>query len=150
MLRVLVVAVLSVSVAAVGAEDSLERTAERLEGKLMSPCCMSGTVAEHSSPIAFEMRGEIRAMLADGLGERDVLDHYVEQYGQQILAIPDARGFNLAAYALPLVFLVLGAAGVVVMLRHWRSRVPERQPADAAPADPVYQERLRRELRELD
>ena len=89
-------------------------------------------------------------MLTGGASEREVLDHYVEQYGQQILAIPDAKGFNLTAYALPLLFLLFGAAGVAVMLRHWRSGAPAAEPASAAPVDPEYRERLQRELRDLD
>ena len=46
------------------AQEPLEETALRLETKLMSPCCMSGTVADHGSGIAIQMRREIRTMLA--------------------------------------------------------------------------------------
>jgi cytochrome c-type biogenesis protein CcmH len=94
-----------------------------------------------------QMRAEIRRMLADGKTEREILDFYVAEYGEQILALPEAQGFNLLAYLLPAGFLVFGALFLALALRRWR-RQPV-VPAGDAPLpdlDPVYLERLRREV----
>lgn len=141
--------VLLVALAAV-AQDSIEETASRLETKLMSPCCMSGTVADHGSGIAIRMRSEIRTMLGEGKSEREVLDYYIAEHGQQILAVPEARGFNLFAWLLPFVLLVAGIVGVTVMMRYWRSHQRPTPALPAGPVDPRYLERLENELRELD
>jgi cytochrome c-type biogenesis protein CcmH len=137
------------------AAADVEQKAKEIEAKLMSPCCMSGTVADHGSAIAYQMKDEIRAMLNDGQTEREILDHYVAQHGPQILSMPRARGFNLTAYLLPVLLFLLGAVGVVLAVRRWQSRehpVPavETGGAPSAPLDPEYAERLQRELRKLD
>ena len=132
------------------AQESIEETAGLLETKLMSPCCMSGTVADHGSGIALQMRKEIRAMLGEGKTEREILDHYIALHGQQILAVPEAHGFNLFAWLLPFVLLVAGVVGVAGMMRYWRSHQRPAPALPAGPVDPRYLERLERELRELD
>ena len=83
---------------------------------------------------------------------QQVLDHYVAQYGERILASPRARGFNLLAYILP--WFVFAAAGtlLVLLLRRWRrggiEAKAEIRPA-AAVIDP-YAERIEKELREFE
>jgi cytochrome c-type biogenesis protein CcmH len=132
-------------------EVDLGKRAEALEGRLMAPCCMTNTVAVHESGASYRIRAEIREMLAAGKTDREILDHYVAEYGPQILAIPEARGFNLTAYLFPLVFLITGAAILWAAMRRWKG------PSQAAtgtspppPLDPVYARRLDRELRQLD
>jgi len=103
------------------AAADVEQMAKEIEGKLMSPCCMSGTVADHGSAIAYQMKDEIRAMLLDGQTEREILDYYVAQHGPQILSMPRAQGFNLTAYLLPVFLFLLGVVSVVLALRRWQS-----------------------------
>jgi cytochrome c-type biogenesis protein CcmH len=137
------------------AAADVEQRAKEIEAKLMSPCCMSGTVADHGSAIAYQMKDEIRAMLNDGQTEREILDHYVAQHGPQILSMPRAQGFNLTAYLVPAVLFLLGVVGVMLAVRRWQSGehpAPAVQTggAPSAPLDPEYAERLQRELRKLD
>jgi cytochrome c-type biogenesis protein CcmH len=129
----------------------LESQAKQIEGKLMAPCCMTNTVDVHESGIAHQMRREIREMLADGRGEREILDHFVAQHGPQILAVPRAQGFSLTTYLFPLLFLVLAGIGLIFVLRRWRATEPDVSPEsqDAEPTGP-YAERLKRELERLD
>jgi cytochrome c-type biogenesis protein CcmH len=132
-------------------EDDPETRAKALERKLIAPCCMRGTVQEHDSPASFQIRAEIRRLLAAGASDQDVLDAYVERYGPQILSMPPASGFNLVAYLGPsLAMLALGAI-LLVMLRRWRTTAAPagQRPAPRAPIDPEMAERLRRELERL-
>jgi cytochrome c-type biogenesis protein CcmH len=136
--------------AALATED-IEARAKKLEGMLMSPCCMSNTVAVHESGASDRMRGEIRTLLAEGRTEQEILDLYVERHGEQILAMPKAEGFSLTAYLFPLIFFVAAGAGLVVVFRRWRKTDRREEPAAAAPvpAGP-YAERLQRELENFD
>lgn len=133
------------------AAADLESEAKRIEGKLMAPCCMTNTVAVHESGVSYQMRHEIREMLAAGRSEAEILDHYVAEHGPQILAIPEARGFSLAAYLFPLAFLVLAGAALAFALRRWRAsdREVARRETPPAPEGP-YAERLKRELERFD
>jgi cytochrome c-type biogenesis protein CcmH len=138
-------------VAASAAAADLEAEAKRIEEKLMAPCCMTNTVAVHESGVSYEMRRQIREMLAAGRSEAEILDFYVEEHGPQILAIPEARGFSLTAYLFPVVFLVLAGVGLAIALRRWRASDREGEPAAGTPAPSgPYAERLKRELDRLD
>lgn len=132
--------------------EELEARAKKLEGKLMAPCCMANTLAEHESGASTRMRREIRAMLAEGLGEREILDRYVERYGPQILSAPEARGFGLAAYVVPFVLLVGGSVLMLFALRRWAALRVRIAPPTTEPReiDPEHLARLERDLQKLD
>jgi cytochrome c-type biogenesis protein CcmH len=152
-MRVTVIAtfcVVLLSITSAAATD-IEAEAEKIEGKLMSPCCMTNTVAVHESGASYEMRREIREMLAEGRTEAEILDFYVEKHGPQILAIPEAKGFSLAPYLFPLVFLLLAGGGLAVAFRKWRRTDRDVEPTTVPPAPTgPYAERLKRELERLD
>jgi len=143
---------LTLALAGPAMSQPLDERARSLEGKLMAPCCWTQPVAQHYSDAADKMRKEIREMLASGSSEQQVLDHYVAQYGERILASPRARGFNLLAYILPWFFFAAAGTLLVLLLRRWRRGgipvKPAIQPASAA-IDP-YAERIEKELREFD
>jgi cytochrome c-type biogenesis protein CcmH len=129
-----------------------DERARSLEGKLIAPCCWTQPVSQHYSDAADRMRKEIREMLAAGSSEQQVLDHYVAQYGERILASPRARGFNMLAYILPWFFLAAAGTLLVLLLRHWRQgKIPAGAAAQTASteADP-YAERIEQELREFE
>ena len=131
------------------AETDLESRARDIDNKLMAPCCGANTVREHDSGPAMRMRAEIRQLLAEGKTEKEILDHFVAQHGEKILAMPEAQGFNLLAYLLPIGFLVFGSLFLVLALRRWRKHPTASTVATAGPApdlDPAYLERLRHEV----
>ncbi len=97
-----------------------EATARRVEDQLMAPCCFGGTIATHHSPIADKIREEVRGLVAQGASEQQILEQYLDVYGERILAQPVARGFNLLAYWMPAVGLLFGARSVVVWMRRHR------------------------------
>jgi cytochrome c-type biogenesis protein CcmH len=127
--------------------DDLEKEAKAIEGLLIAPCCWRQPVSVHYSPAADEIRTEIRRMLRSGLTRQEILDTYVVEYGDQILAKPPAEGFNLLAYLLPLAFLVLGGFVAVYVFKRLSPRKTVkkeiRRPAKLESDD---EERLEREL----
>jgi hypothetical protein len=57
----------------------------------------------------------------------------------------------LAAYLLPLLFLLVGAGVCVMLVRRWRDPLaPESDAPDRTEIDPEAAERLSRQVRELD
>jgi cytochrome c-type biogenesis protein CcmH/NrfF len=97
-----------------------ERLAQRIEGQLIAPCCFAQTVAHHHSPVAEQIKKQIRHRLAQGATAEEIINEYVRVYGERILAEPQARGFNLLAYLLPPLAIVGGLGSVFLFLRQWR------------------------------
>jgi cytochrome c-type biogenesis protein CcmH len=132
--------------------QALEQQAKQLEAKLMAPCCWAQQVSLHQSPAADEARRNIRRLLAEGKTPQQVLDVYVAEYGDRILAEPPARGFSRLIYVAPWVFLVASVGLVVVVIRRLRAVSPApatTEPGAASPSEDEA-ERIDEELRNLD
>jgi cytochrome c-type biogenesis protein CcmH len=132
--------------------QALEQTAKQLEAQLIAPCCWSQQVSVHQSAAADDIKQNIRVMLASGKTSQQVLDFYVAEYGDRILAEPPARGFNTSLYVLPWIFLAGSVGLVVVVIKHLRSPAPLTG-ATAAPAGELNEaeaDRLDEELRNLE
>ena len=102
-----------------------EALALKIFNELISPCCWTTTVAQHGSGAAPRIQAEVRRMLASGMGRQAILDHYVQEYGERILASPKKKGFNLAAYLVPPLGLAAGALLIAMASRRkGRGRAP--------------------------
>jgi cytochrome c-type biogenesis protein CcmH len=132
--------------------QALEREAKQLEAKLMAPCCWAQQVSLHQSPAADDIKQTIRTLLAEGKTSEQILDIYVAQYGDRILAEPPARGFSRLIYVAPWVFLVASVGLVIVVIRRLRAVTPAPARSERAAAPPSDDEvdRIDEELRNLD
>jgi len=133
--------------------QALEQEAKQIETMLIAPCCWSQQVSLHQSPAADEIKANIRRLLAQNKTRQQILDAYVSEYGDRILAEPPARGFSAALYVLPWVFLAGSVGLVVTVVRRLRAHAPrapsaaQRTPSAESEAEA---DRLDEELRNLD
>ena len=67
-----------------------------------------------------EMHKIIDTDLAAGKTEPAILQDLVDRYGEKVLAAPPAHGFNLAAWILPGVGLLIGLFLAITIVRRWR------------------------------
>ncbi|MFH2005259.1 MAG: cytochrome c-type biogenesis protein CcmH [bacterium] len=81
---------------------AVESEAESIAGQLIAPCCWKGTLADHPSPLADQMRQEIKQLLSQGKNKKQILAFYKKKYGQAVLAEPPKGGFSgLILYGIP-------------------------------------------------
>ena len=94
---------------------------------------------------------QVLALAEQGKSAQEILDAFVAQFGQQVLMAPPKRGFNLAAYFVPSLAIVVAAVFLVRVLRRWTHADDVAVAAAAPPTDatPAELERLRRELDRL-
>jgi cytochrome c-type biogenesis protein CcmH len=143
---------LALGIASPALTPQQEQEARQLETMLIAPCCWSQQVAVHQSPAADEIRRDVRRRLASGQTREQIVDDYVVQFGQRILTVPPARGFNRLLYVLPPLALVGGAGLVIAVVRRFTGRTHERSaestPAGAGPRETGnhYEQQLDEEL----
>jgi cytochrome c-type biogenesis protein CcmH len=102
-----------------------------------------------TSPVADQERAFIRRQIALGKDKAQVKAALVDQYGPGVLADPPSSGFDLAAWLVPILLVLLGIAGVVVAARRWRGRAAPA-PAAGAPLPEEDARRLDAELAAYD
>lgn len=91
------------------ADPAQEQTAQELFHELRCIVCEGQSLAESDAVLAQQMRAEIRRRVGDGAGADDVKDYFVEHYGMQILQRPPLSGSTAFLWAMPILFLLLGA-----------------------------------------
>ena len=142
--------------AAPAAASEEQPTLAELEQELICPTCHS-LLALSDAPVADRMRAFIRARIAAGDTKSEIKDQLVAQFGESVLAAPPKSGFNLLAWALPLVAAAVAVALLALALRRWsRKRVAE-EPLSGEPSangrpglDPDLERRLDEELARFD
>ena len=103
----------------------------------MCPIC--GTLLELSdSPQARREKAFIAEMIAAGKSKAEIKDALVDEYGPEVLALPEGSGFELSAYLVPAVALLAAAVALAVGVARWRRHGGRRRRPPAAgdaPAD---------------
>ena len=114
-----------------------QATLPDIEDEVMCPIC--GTTLELSdSPQAERQRELIRGLIAQGKSKEEIKDALVAEYGEDVLALPDSEGFDLAAWVIPALGIGIAVAAVgfaIARLARRRDREvaePEIEPGDAA------------------
>jgi cytochrome c-type biogenesis protein CcmH/NrfF len=115
---------------------------------MCTTCNVPLNVAE--SPQANRERALIRTLIARGLDKPQIKAALVGQYGEDVLALPDSRGFGLTAYAIPFGLLALLAGGLALLLPSWRRRSATGIGGGAAALSEGDARRLDDDLRRYD
>jgi cytochrome c-type biogenesis protein CcmH len=100
-----------------------------------------------------KLHREVLALRNEGMSAQQVIDAFVDKYGEKALMAPKPKGFNLAGYLVPgAVITAAGAAlAFVIGRRRAVAAVPEGSAAQApVEASPEELERLRRALEEVE
>ncbi len=138
------------------ASPGTARQVDEITAKIVCDCgCNNLTVKNCTCGKADHVRADVAARLDSGQSSEAVLQAYVDEYGEQILAAPTREGFNLVGWLTPFAALLAGAALLLFVLRRW-SRVPWREaplvpplPATGqAPPDPSFLRRVEEEMEE--
>ncbi len=123
----------------------------RIAKQLYCPVCPNTPLDVCETQACEDWRELIRQKLEAGESDQEIINYFVAQYGERVLATPRPRGFNLLGYLVPPVLLLAGVAFLALLLRGWIQR-PAPAAATGEPAAPVdelpaeYVERLERQL----
>ena len=116
-----------------------------IEKSLMATCCWSGTVYDHGNK---EMEIQIAGMVDQGKTKAEIINFYTDKYGERVLSIPVAQGFNVFAWLTPLFF---GFLGLFIIYKYMRTSKAEMRPIINSTNSKVkYNDEIERELKELD
>jgi len=100
-----------------------------------------------------KLHREVLALRNQGMSAQQVLDAFVEKYGEKALMAPKPKGFNLAGYLVPGVAIATAGALVVLVIGRRRAAVAAAGGPAAATqvqASAEELERLRRALDEVE
>ncbi|HEY2027133.1 MAG TPA: cytochrome c-type biogenesis protein CcmH [Gemmatimonadaceae bacterium] len=68
------------------------------------------------------MHRDVMALVDGGYSAQEIIDAFVQTYGERVLMSPKREGFNLAGYVVPFAALGVGAAVLAGVLHRMRQR----------------------------
>jgi cytochrome c-type biogenesis protein CcmH len=138
MRRWLFLLILALALAAVPVARAQEGTpvisddeVNEIASQMFCPVCENVPLDVCPTQACHQWRETIRAMLAEGATEEEIKAHFVEQYGDRVLAEPPREGFNWLVYVVPPVAVLIGAVLLLGRMRAWKR--PGSAPAAAGP-----------------
>ena len=130
-----------------GATDAGTRY-NNLNHRLMCTCGCAEILGECNHVGCTSSAGELaelRAGIAGGKSDKEILASFVDKYGAIVLAAPTTHGFDLVAWIAP--FAVFGAAlmGTILLIRHWSLGKTQFTPQPPSPEMDALHDKIRRE-----
>ena len=100
---------------------------DQIEKKLRCQCgCTLDVYTCRTTDFACEvspaMHRDINALIEGGYGAQEIIDAFVDSYGEKVLMAPTKSGFNLVGWTMPFGALLVGGGVLAVLLRRWRRR----------------------------
>lgn len=133
--------------------ESIDDEAREISYLLMCPVCQGQSVAESNSELAKDMRSIIRQKLEAGESKEEIINYFVNRYGESILGYPPVKGVNLLLWILPALAVLFGGIGIGLFL--YRSKANTGQEISIGKAqntkeDKEYLKMVDRDLKDLD
>lgn len=112
-----------------GAADD-EARYRALIAELRCLVCQNQSIAESNAPLAEDLRQQVRAQIAAGKSDEEIVAFLTERYGDFVRYRPELKGRTLLLWLGPFVLLVGAALAATRFIRRSRAGRP------AAAADP--------------
>ncbi len=127
----------------------------RIAKQLYCPVCPNTPLDVCETKACQDWRAQIKDELAAGWTDDQIIDYFVQQYGERVLAEPRRSGFTSFVWVLPVLLVAIGLVIVAQVLRGWKAK--RAAPAlmagvGAAPPDDIPPEvlkHLEEELRKI-
>jgi len=123
----------------------------RIAKQLYCPVCPNTPLDVCETQACQDWRAQIRDQLAQGWTDQQIIDYFVAQFGERVLAEPQRKGFTSLVWLLPVIAVLLGIAIVYEILKNWRAQVPILESSPSLPQIPdEILKMIEREIREMD
>lgn len=116
--------VAAVALAVGGFDEREDRSAEArvqaVASTIRCPQCRSQSAADSDASTAQAVRVEIAERIDAGESDDEIRAYFASTYGEEILLTPPRSGVGSLVWIVPVVVLVVGAAGLALAFRRWR------------------------------
>jgi cytochrome c-type biogenesis protein CcmH len=123
----------------------------RVAKNLYCPVCPNTPLDVCETKACEDWRAQIRDQLSEGWTDQQIIDYFVSQFGERVLAEPQRKGFTSLVWFLPLIVVLVGLGVVYEILKNWRKQKPALVAAVSTPVIPdELLRKIEREIREMD
>ncbi len=120
----------------------------RIAAQLIAPCCWSQTADVHQSDAAKAVKEKIRVGILTGKTDEQIVQEFIDEYGERILSVPRPRGFNLTLWVFLGLVMAVSGAGLAWYVKRIARYAPSRK-TSSAPVEDSMNKRIENELKTL-
>lgn len=114
--------------------DELEARFKKLSNELRCPTCQGLSVKDSEAGFSNSIKGKIRELMEQGKSDKEIIEYFVQRYGEWILRAPPISGFNLVLWILPGAAIVIGLLWVMYRSKNWVKK-PIKELAQLTPEE---------------
>ncbi|MBN1962848.1 MAG: cytochrome c-type biogenesis protein CcmH [Deltaproteobacteria bacterium] len=85
---------------------------EQIGRELRCPVCQGVPIGESPAPMAHSMMHKVRELHAQGKSREEILQYFVERYGEWVLLNPTTKGINWLLWLLPLIIFIFSISAI--------------------------------------
>ena len=116
-------------------DPALESRARALSSELRCLVCQNQSIDDSQAPLAKDLRLLVRERLTAGDSDTQVLDYLKARYGDFVLLKPPLKAGTLLLWGTPLIVLLAGLAGLLVVQRRRASTPAATKPLTASESE---------------
>ncbi len=111
-----------------GGGDVSDDEVNAIARDLFCPVCENTPLDVCETQACKQWRELIRLKLSEGWTEEEIKQYFVDNYGARVLSEPPREGFNLLAYLVPPILILIGLAILLNAFTKWKKA---QSPPDA-------------------
>ena len=132
-------------------DPSLRSKLDQLMTSVYCHCgCVRETIKNCVCGTAQQIETDFRNHLSTGETVQQIRDNYLARYGTQYSALMPAKGFNIVAYAIPALIIVVLGVIVFLVLRSKRSATSVQSSVSTEPQRPASGDQYEQIEKELE
>ena len=106
-------------------EDPLERQMLDIAKDLRCAVCQNQPISESNADLARDMRRIVREQVVAGKSREEIMNYFVERYGDYVLLNPPKHGPGAVIWLAPIALLLLiGVSGIVFLRNRLKPTLP--------------------------
>ena len=98
--------------------NTLQDLTYDINKSLICPVCPGETIDQSRVELAKQMRQIVIDKVNAGWDKDQILQFFVDRYGEDVLAEPPKKGFSLLLWIVPPTLIILSGIGLVLILQH--------------------------------
>ena len=93
------------------------RAFEEVQGNVMSPYCPGRLLRDCPSTAARDLKLEIKQRILSGESAEVIIESLLEDFGEEMRAVPETSGIGMLAWVAPAAFLLVGLVVLLLWIR---------------------------------
>ncbi len=119
-----------------------EERFKKLSNELRCPTCQGLSVKDSEAGFSTSIKGKISELIKQGKSDEEIMEYFVERYGEWILRAPPASGFNMVLWVLPGFGIITGLTLVLYRSKYW----VEKQTKEITRLTPEEEQKIKDDL----